>query len=204
MLLIGCLVLIPLESVGQTNTTASEKSAPSSTLDQLTLIRSNLALIEQLRNQGVEVDADRAIERRLMNDAARATEGRVNSLETLRAATGSAPTFRERQVGWFTFLHVLWLIGALVVVAALFILFRHYLERMIKRVPVQVWEVLFYLLCAGAIVAGRFMPAGFVVAPVMLGCLGLLGCFYFSKRLHRFQRIDGKGEPGFSFGKVES
>ena len=64
----------------------------TSALDELTVIRSNIELIAQLRRQGVEVDADGAIANRLLNDASRLTNGRVHSLDTLQAATSTVPS----------------------------------------------------------------------------------------------------------------
>jgi len=162
-------------------------SSSSTTLDELTIIRSNLELIEQLRRQGVEVDADGAISHRLLAKATQLTDGRVNSLDTLHAATGTAPTPQVRQNGWFKFVHILWLTGAFIIIAALAILFRHYLAWLISRIPMRVWEASLYLACLGAIAAGRFMPESNTLAPVLPGCLGLIGCFFFSRRVHGFK-----------------
>lgn len=171
---------------GKSNTT-TQGIPPTTTLENLTVIRSNIELIAQLRRQGIEVDADGAIERRLLVDASHQTGGRVNSIETLCAVTGTAPTPEAKQHGWFTFVHILWLAGALVVTVALGILFRHYLTSILRRIPLRVWEAILYVVCISAIAAGRLMPVEYALAPVLPGCLGLLGCFYFSKVLHRFQ-----------------
>lgn len=157
-----------------------------SVLEQLTTVRSNLDLIAQLRRQGVEVDADGAIAQRLLADAAQLTGGKVDSLAALRAATGTAPTPQEKKQGWFTFVRVLWITGALVVVVALGILFRHYLAALIRKIPESAWEVFLYALCVGAIVGGAYMPPSYMLAPVLPGCLGLLGCLSFSKHRHGF------------------
>jgi len=170
----------------------SDTQTVASPFDRLALIRSNLELIEQLRRQGVEVDADGAIARRLLGDAARLTDGRVATLEALEAlcaATGSAPAKPERRAGWFTFANVLWLVGACVVVAALGLLARHYLERLVERVPPWAWEVGFYAVCGGAIVAGHWMPVGFRLAPVLPGCIGLLGALGYSRRRRPFRFV---------------
>ena len=180
-------LLLTLPSLNA-ETGATEKQTPTaSALDELTVIRSNIELIAQLRRQGVEIDADGAIVNRLLSDASRLTSGRVHSLDTLHAATGTASTPQERRQGWFTFVHVLWMTGAFAVVLALTILFRHYLTWLIRRVPIRIWEVVLYLVCAGLIAAGLIMPKSYTLAPVMPGCLGFLGCFYFSKYLHNFR-----------------
>ena len=181
------LLLARTVSAAELPAPVAQPATSSSTFDQLTIVRSNLELIARLRQQGVEVDADGAIAKRLLADAARLTDGRVHSLDTLQAATGTAPTPRERRHGWFTFVHVLWLTGAVLVVLALAILFRFYLARMIRLVPEAVWEALLYVVCTGAIAGGYGMPEGYTLAPVLPGCLGLLGCFYFSQHRHRFQ-----------------
>ena len=179
-------LLLALPSLTAETGAAEKQTTSPSVLDELTLIRSNIELIAQLRRQGVEVDADGALANRLLNDASRLTNGRIHSLDTLQAATGTAPTPQERHQGWFTFVHVLWMTGVFAVVLALTILFRHYLTWLIRRVPVRVWEVVLYLVCTGLVAAGLIMPKGYTLAPVMPGCLGFLGCFYFSKHLHRF------------------
>ncbi|MBK9992331.1 MAG: hypothetical protein IPP19_16825 [Verrucomicrobia bacterium] len=182
-----CLgLLCPCNAV-ETSSAPPQTTSTSSALDELTVIRSNLEMIGQLRRQGVEVDADGAISRRLLDKAAQLTEGRVHTLDTLHAATGTAPTPQERQHGWFTFVHVLWLTGAFVIIAALAILFRHYLAWLICSIPVRAWEALFYLACLGAIAAGHFMPERNTLAPVLPGCLGLIGCLFFSKWIHKFK-----------------
>ncbi len=154
--------------------------------DRLTVIRSNIELMDQLRRQGVEVDAEGVIVRRLLEDAARLTEGRVATVETLREATGTAPTPGERREGWFSFVHVLWLVGGLAVVAALVLLFGHYFARLLAAIPAVVWEVGFYGVCLGAVAGGSLMPKGYAMGPVFPGCLGLVGCVVFSRYRHRF------------------
>jgi hypothetical protein len=180
-------LLLALPNLAAETAVPRNETKAVSTLDELTVIRSNLELIAQLRRQGVEVDADGSIAQRLLADVGRLTGGQIDSLEKLRAATGSAPTPQERKHGWFKFVYVLWFTGALAVVAALAILFRHYLAWLIQHIPMRVWEMVLYLICLGAIAAGRVMPVGNTLAPVLPGCLGLLGCFYFSKRLHGFR-----------------
>jgi len=180
-------LLLPLTNLAAEPTAPAPDAKATSTLDELTVIRSNIELIAQLRRQGVEVDAEGSIARRLLADATRLTGGKVDSLEKLQAATGTAPTPQERKQGWFTFVNVMWFAGALLVVVALALLFGHYLARLIKQVPVEAWEVVAYLVCAGAIASGQLMPQGYALAPVLPGCLGLVGCLYFSKQQHHFR-----------------
>lgn len=152
--------------------------------EQLARIRSNLELLDQLRRQGVEVDADRAIERRLLAEAEQLTGGRVSSRDELEAATNATIGRTERRDGWFTFARFLWLVGAAVVVVALGFLARYYLQRLVARVPAWAWEIFFYALCGGGIVAGRILPTGFHLAPVLPGCLGLIAVLGYSCRRH--------------------
>ncbi|HLP09282.1 MAG TPA: hypothetical protein VK178_14040 [Opitutaceae bacterium] len=153
--------------------------------DALARLGSNLELIDQLRRQGVEVDADRAIERRLLDEAAQLTGGRVRTRTELNQATGVAAGRSERRRGWFTFAHVLWTIGAVIVVAASGFLARHYLGRLLLRVPPWAWETGFYALCGAGVLAGAIMPAGFRLAPVLPGCLGLVAVLAYSCQRHR-------------------
>lgn len=183
---LGLGLICPCNAV-ETSGSPPRPASTGSTLDELTVIRSNLELIEQLRRQGVEVDADGAISRRLLDKAAQLTDGRVHTLDTLHNATGTSPTPQERQHGWFKFVHVLWLTGAFIIIAALAILFRHYLAWLISSIPIRVWEALLYLTCLSAIAAGSFMPERNTLAPVLPGCLGLIGCFFFSQRVHDFK-----------------
>ncbi|MFT3830191.1 MAG: hypothetical protein QM691_10870 [Opitutaceae bacterium] len=153
--------------------------------DDLARLHSNLELIDQLRRQGVEVDADRAIERELLAEAAQLTDGRVRTRTELNDVTAAAVGRSERRRGWFTFAHVLWTIGAVIVVAASGFLARHYLGRLLLRVPPWAWEAGFFALCGAAIGAGAIMPAGFRLAPVLPGCLGLVAVLAYSCRRHR-------------------
>lgn len=160
----------------------SQQQLPDTALEQLTTIRSSIELIAQLRRQGVEVDADGAIVRRLLADAASLTGGKVDSQEKLRAATGTAPTPQAKKQGWFTFINVLAILGVLIMVAAVGFLLRHYLAQ----IPALYWEVFCYVICFSAIAAGSFMSKGYMLAPVLPGCLGLLGCFGFSRSRRSF------------------
>ncbi|HLP03704.1 MAG TPA: hypothetical protein VK163_16875, partial [Opitutaceae bacterium] len=163
---------------------ATEMPAAAMPAD-LTRLQSNLELIDQLRRQGVEVDADRAIERRLLAEVAQLTGGRVRTRSELNDITAAVAGRTERRRGWFTFAHVLWLVGAAVVVAASGFLARHYLGRLLLRVPPWAWEAGFYGLCGVGIFAGALMPAGFRMAPVLPGCLGLVALLAYSCRRHR-------------------
>ena len=179
-----------LSSPGFSATDAISKARPAgaaATLGKLTVIRSNIDLLDQLRRQGVEADRDGALAKSLLSDAASLTNGRVTSLETLRAATGTAPTPYERLQGWLTFSHVMLLLGASMMVLALAYLFGIYFLALLILVPARVWEVVVYLVCFGAICAGHSMSDEFTIAPVLPGCLGLLGCFFFSASLHHFK-----------------
>ena len=166
---------------------AEASAAGEPACESLALICSNLELIDQLRRQGVEVDADGALARRLLADAARLSDGRVRSRAELQATLRPAMVSSVRREGWFTFAHVLWMVGAVAVVSALGILLRHYLARLIEDVPAWVWELSFYVVNLGGIVAGRLLPEGFHLAPVLPGCLGLIGALAYSRRRHGFR-----------------
>ncbi len=109
--------------------------------------------------------------------------------EQLVEASKEPPGIGDKIAGYFTWLNIIKITAALILVVALCWLFRLYFAGLIISLPAQVWELLIYLGCASLIYFSRFgdlaqYDYGFGILIAFPGCVGLYGAAWFSYWLH--------------------
>jgi hypothetical protein len=97
----------------------------------------------------------------------------------------------EKAKGFCTFINLIYITAAFMLVAAIIWLFGLYLVGLMLLIPKEVWEWLLYATCAVVIALGRQLDPDFQMLLVLPGCLGLVGCLQFSGWVHNTKNIQG-------------
>lgn len=159
---------------------------------------------EQIRalntlRQRIETIDDLLARKRIDDELAK--QERAHYLAQVAQVTSQASTYEElsalcgrytdeesalQQVwGWFTFMHLVWLIVGIMLVVALWWLASLYVVPLIKKIPRVLIEGVLYLACAAAVIAPvHVLTGGGVFALALAGCLGLLPLVFWTHHLH--------------------
>ena len=184
-------------------------------LDKLVQIRQDVEALDQLMaessieegNANFAAFTQGAIAYRhaLLGEATKVSDGKVKTYEDLVRLTGAenrAPSAWEKAKGFLTFVNVMWFTGGAFIVMAFMWLFGHYFLTLILAVPERIWEVVLYGICGGLIYSGTRLDPDYALYPVLLGCLGLIGCVWLTHYIH----FDGRAwKTSYGrYGRVEN
>ena len=98
--------------------------------------------------------------------------------------TGRAKSPMEKLAGFFTFVNILYITGGILMVSAIVWLFGIYILTLTMLIPKSVWEIGLYGLSIFLMISGSRVSPDWYLAPVLLGCFGLVGCFQFTRFRH--------------------
>ena len=160
------------------------------TLDGLVKIRMDVEMINTLVDHGLDVDKDGAIVSSLMVKAKEISKGDVIDYKSLVEKTGGEnviPLKEEQVEGWITFTNIALVLSAIMVLAALTVLFGHYFLFLVLIVPVEVWHIALWCFCGSlAIYSKSFGENSLLIAiPATFGMIGascLSQYLYFRER----------------------
>lgn len=161
--------------------------------NRLLIIRDNIEAIDKLKFYNIDVDKDGSITKELLRQANEISGGKVNNFEELHRITGAKnkpPTPFEQFKGWLTFVNIVWITGAFLIVAACVWLFGLYFLALILAVPAKVWEVILYGACLFLIALGSQVPPAYFLAVTLPGCLGLLGCLSLTSHIRESENTE--------------
>lgn len=147
-------------------------------LTELAGIRKSLESVRELQSRGLDVDKDGKVAAGLMDKAGQASRGRVCTYEDLCALTGGSNATAsgwEQAKGLFTFVNVLWVLGALLVFAALTAIFGFYFLALVMAIPPGAWCVLLWSGCAMLAASAHNVGENWRLAVLMPACLGFMG-----------------------------
>lgn len=102
----------------------------------------------------------------------------------LMTAAQSKGSLAGKVSGFFTFINIIWFIATLIIILAIGGLFALYIIPFLMHLPTVLLELLVWAACFGLIVAGKyFSPSvgSFIALP---GCLGLVGAYTFTLKVH--------------------
>jgi hypothetical protein len=94
-------------------------------------------------------------------------------------------SFFTRVKGFFSFVNVITILSAILLVIAIGGLVQLYLLDILKRIPLIGYEILIYLACLGAIYISFGVHHDIRVYVALLGCLGFVGALVFTEIVHK-------------------
>lgn len=166
---------------------AATELSPQEKLNELTAIRGYVERIDYLKDHKISVDVDNSIRNDLMMKAETISDGKVKSYEDLKELTGGdfeTPTVFERVSGFFTFTRIITVLAAILITIACTLLFGHYALAILDMVPDDVWNIVAWGTCIGAISYGTQLSPDYMLYSVLPGTLGLMGCLYLTTFLY--------------------
>ncbi len=192
--IVSSLLLAVLLLLGAPDGTAQGEGTPL-TPDQvrgLLEVRHALALLDDLGRRGVVspavADAERGRQRARAAEILGGQEGIDAALADVEGylglfapPAGGAP---PRVKGWFSFVHILWVMAGGLLVVSLGWLTRLYLVRILAVIPPSAYEGLIYLACVASMVGGRWFAPDLGAVIALPGCIGLIGGLYFTQTRH--------------------
>lgn len=154
-------------------------------------IKHSIMTVQELEQQGLltPAEAEKAIAYYLAQ--ASQVAGHPLTLAQILATPDAAPqtlTPLQQFAGALDFLRIILVLGSLATVGALVYLFKYYvtkLLKMLKSVPVLVYEAVFYAASLGCGVWGWFLPEPMHSSLGLLGCLLFAGALGFGAEHHR-------------------
>jgi uncharacterized membrane protein YqaE (UPF0057 family) len=155
--------------------------------DKLVTIRSNVELIEKLRQQGVEVDAEGRVKESLLKEASDLTDGTIRDWEFVVSATGAEnapPTKWDQMKGLFTFVNIMIVMGAVIAGTGIIWLFGHYFWTLILAVPAEAWEVILWAGFALLAWSASLVSTDWQLAVLMPACVGFFGAMSLTCFVH--------------------
>lgn len=200
-LVAGCKLDKPFDREG------APVEKPSLTADQfnkLVTIRSNVELIEKLRTQGVEVDADGRVKESLLKEASDLTKGGVQGWEAVVDATGAGnapPTKWQQAKGLFTFVNIMIVMGVVIAGIGAICLFGHYFLALILAVPAEAWEVVLWGGFALLAWSANYVDPDWQLAVLMPACVGFFGAMSLTCYVHG-GKSDSYAIPSFGLALV--
>ncbi|TAE19049.1 MAG: hypothetical protein EAZ95_02835 [Bacteroidetes bacterium] len=87
--------------------------------------------------------------------------------------------------GFFSFVNIMTILSAVLLVVALGGLVQMYLLDILQRIPLFVYEILIYLVCFGTIYSSFWVHYDIRVYVALLGCLGFVGALAFTGSIHK-------------------
>lgn len=155
-------------------------------LDELVKIRQSIEAVQFLDKEKFSVNKDALTQEAL--DRAKTNVGESVTYEQIVKLTGGdarSQTAWEKAKGFLTFVNLIYITAAFMLVAACIWLFHLYLVGLVLMIPKEAWEWLLYAGCAVTIALGRQLNPDFQMLLVLPGCLGLVGCLQFSGWVHK-------------------
>jgi hypothetical protein len=165
-------------------------------LNRLVELRQSVEAVQQLEEHGYAPGDKDKILKNIYTEAAKVANVQTMDYKILKSITGHAQSPWQKFTGFFTFVNILYVTGAILGVSAITWLFGIYILCLLLWIPKEGWELLCYGACIGLIFLGAKMSPEWYLLPVLPGCLGLIGCLTFT----RFAHFDGletifKGRP---------
>ena len=151
-------------------------------LNRLVELRQSVDAVQQLEHQGYDVNKDKVLSG-IYTEASQIT-GKPMDYDALKNITGQARSPMEKFTGFFTFVNILYVTGAILGVCAVCWLFGIYILALLLWIPVVGWEFLFYAASIGLVASGMKMSPDWCLLTVLPGCLGFMGCFAFTELNH--------------------
>ncbi len=141
-----------------------------------------LQAVADLETRGV-LDSDAAAaQREFYLDAAAVSAG-----QRLTEPQLADYLFSNEGQSWLRFLNfinLIWVFASIIIVLSSVWIFAKYILPLLKRIPVIVYEILLYLLCAGFIFGGLSVASGIRQFVALPGVLGLFFLLPFSYERH--------------------
>ncbi len=170
-------------------------------IKQLTKIKYNLMALDSLEQKKIISATISNQEKQLLEQKAsnilKITEkNKLRAvLKTIDEDEGKNLFLRIR--GFFTFVNIMIVLSAILLVVAISMLMGIYLVAILSKIPIVVYEFLMYGTCFFGIFWADSMPENIKVYIVFPCCLGLLASLYFSVYIHKW--IDEKSESNNLF-----
>ncbi len=157
-------------------------------LPENTFIQEKTALEQQASN--ILKTADKAKLYKLLNA--------IDEEKSLNNVTVKSKSWFSQASGYFTFINLVSVIGALILVIALGFLVQQYLLDILKKIPVIVYEFLMYFACVAIIVGADWASPEIKVFIAFPGCIALFGVFIFTINYHELLVIININNEAFN------
>jgi len=165
---------------------------PNDNTPDIVQIKHSIITIQELERQGLitHTEAQKSIDYYLA-EASRAAGHPVtlNEIMTTPDPTPQQLTPLQQFAGAIDFLRIILVLGCIATVGAVIYLFRYYvakLLKLLKNVPIVVYEVVFYAASLGCGIWGWLLPEPMHSSLGLIGCLLLVGALGFSASHHRY------------------
>lgn len=165
-------------------------------LNELSGIRQQMEAIQVLEKANYPIKSTELTEEALKRAKLQAPfrSGETPTYEAIVKVTGGDQKSRtawDKMKGFCTFINLIYVTAAIMLVSAIIWLFGIYLIELMLLIPKEIWEGLLYIGCFLAIGASYRIPPEYQMFLCFPAALGLVGCLQFSGWVHKTENLQG-------------